>query len=192
MLNPGDKIFYEVTFLEFNFESSFNFEDHMRKNFFIYKFRNSSVKSFLELYLKVGSNYEWNDMLNVEEKKIKEMIQNERIDFFLFFKNLNLLGFFILDFRKHDIADLMYFGLLPKAIGYGYGENMLKRAINVSHEKNVKKITVNTNNLDHPRALHLYKKNGFKSLRTEIHSRILKKKNNQKDFSDFLKGKYNV
>ena len=192
MLNPGEKIFYEVIFLEYYFHSKFCMEKEKRKFFFAYKFKRSSAKSFLKLYNKVGYNYEWNDMLKIKEKIIKELIQNQKVDFFLYFKNLNLLGFFVLDFRKEGIADLMYFGLLPKAVGLGYGKNMLKFAMDESYKKNVKKITVNTNNLDHPSALPLYKKNGFRPLKKEIHSRTLVKQNAQKGFSDFLKGKYNV
>lgn len=192
MLNPGEKIFYEVIFLEYYFHSNFKIKKNKKNFFFVYKFKNSSAKSFLKLYNKVGYNYEWNDMLNVKQKIIRELIQNQQVDFFLFFKNLNLLGFFILDFRKKGVADLMYFGLLPKAIGLGYGKNMLKIAIDESYKKKVKKITVNTNNLDHPRALPLYKKNGFRPSKKEIHSRTLVKQNAQKGFSDFLKGKYYV
>ena len=37
----------------------------------------------------------------------------------------------------------------------------------------VRRMTVNTNSLDHPRALPLYQRAGFEPVRRETHSRVL-------------------
>tara|TARA_B100001057_G_C22749316_1_gene911108 strand:+ start:750 stop:1322 length:573 start_codon:yes stop_codon:yes gene_type:complete len=190
MLKSGERIFYEVSFLEKNLP--FHSASKDIDNSFAYKIKKPKAKHFFKLYNLVGYDYEWNDMYNVRNSEIEKMLKNLSIDFYLFFKNLKLLGFFILDFRKEKVCNLMYFGLLPDCIGLGYGNQMLKTALKKSSNKKFKKITVNTNTLDHPNALPLYRKMGFKVVKKEIHSRILVNSNNQKELSDLLERKKNV
>jgi len=190
MLKSGERIFYEVSFLEKNLPF---FSDTKGINdTFAYKIKNPKAKYFFKLYNLVGNDYEWNDMNCLKNSEVEQILKDTSIDFYLFFKNLKLLGFFILDFREKKICDLMYFGLLPDAIGLGYGSQMLKIALKKSSDKKFKKITVNTNTLDHPNALPLYKKMGFNVVKKEIHSRILINSNSQKELSDLLERKKNV
>ena len=190
MLEAGERIFYEVSFLEKNLP--FYSESKDINNTYAYKIKKPKAKYFFKLYNLVGHDYEWNDMYSFKSSQVEKMLKNLSIDFYLFFKNLQLLGFFILDFRKDKVCDLMYFGLLPDAIGFGYGTQMLKIALKKSSDKKFKKIIVNTNTLDHPNALPLYKKMGFKIVKKEIHSRILVNSNTQKELSDLLERKKNV
>ena len=98
---------------------------------------------------------------------------------FTFFKDGWTAGFFILDNRKKWVCELAYFGLVPEAMGYGYGEYLLKFAVLESWKsQDLRLLTVNTNTLDHSRALPLYKKVGFKIVRIENETRILTKPRN--------------
>ena len=81
-----------------------------------------------------------------------------------------------MDYRENRACDLTYFGLVPEAIGLGYGKYLLKFAVKESWKNNdIDLLTVNTNSLDHPLALHLYKEVGFKINRIESETRILTK-----------------
>ena len=63
---------------------------------------------------------------------------------------------------------------MPQAIGRGLGNWFLATAIDTGWEiKGTEKMTLNTNSLDHPRALGLYQKWGFMPVRQEEHKRIL-------------------
>ena len=71
-------------------------------------------------------------------------------------------GFFVLDGRAPRACDLAYFGLVPEAIGRGLGTFLLQTALHMAWDRpGTARVTVNTNSLDHPRALPLYQKAGF-------------------------------
>jgi GNAT superfamily N-acetyltransferase len=83
-------------------------------------------------------------------------------------------GFFILDCRDPDICDLALFGLAPQATGRGLGTYLLQTAVHMAWDRPAAvRVTVNTNSLDHPRALPLYQRAGFLPVRRETRSRVL-------------------
>ncbi|MBS1575589.1 MAG: GNAT family N-acetyltransferase, partial [Bacteroidetes bacterium] len=55
--------------------------------------------------------------------------------------------------------------------GKGLGKYALDWAINKAWSYNPQWIQLNTCELDHPHAIHNYKKRGFKETKTEIHQR---------------------
>ena len=73
-------------------------------------------------------------------------------------------GFFVLDGRAPERCDLAYFGLVPEAIGRGLGTFLLQTAVHMAWDRpGTAQVTVNTNSLDHPRALPLYQKAGLRA-----------------------------
>ena len=77
-------------------------------------------------------------------------------------------GFFILDCRAPEVCDLAYLGLVPEAIGRGLGTFLLHTALHMAWDRpGTARVSVNTNTLDHPRALPLYQKAGFAPVRRE-------------------------
>ena len=83
-------------------------------------------------------------------------------------------GFFVIDATRENIVDLAYFGLAPQAVGTGLGRFLLGTAIHTAWDlPGIRKLTVNTCTLDHPRALGLYQKLGFVPVRREERRRIL-------------------
>ena len=65
--------------------------------------------------------------------------------------------------------DLAYFGLMPEFIGLRLGGYLLNWGIDQAWSSTPGKVTVNTCDLDHPRALPLYQKMGFQPVRREVH-----------------------
>ena len=66
------------------------------------------------------------------------------------------VGFYMLDYRKKDICDLSFFGLVDEVIGIGLGKYLLQTAILTAWDsKKIKKLTVNTCSLDHKSAIYL-------------------------------------
>ena len=83
-------------------------------------------------------------------------------------------GFFLLDGSSDGVCDLAYFGLVPQAIGLGLGRWLLATAVETGWDlPGTKKMTVNTNTLDHPRALPMYQRAGFHPVRRETAKRKL-------------------
>ena len=60
-----------------------------------------------------------------------------------------------------------YFGLMPEFMGRRLGPYLLRWAVDAAWSTQPDKVTVNTCTLDHPKALSLYQKVGFRPVRQE-------------------------
>ena len=178
-LMPGDQISYKVFYLEMNEPPDFDWPQKPPGNIFIWNSIKPSTRYFFDLYAAVGSEYEWTDKYEVPIKELDDFLSHPFVRMFTFVKDGWTAGFFILDNRIEGICDLAYFGLVPEVIGCGYGGYLLKFAVKESWEaKDIQLLTVNTNSLDHPSALPLYKKVGFKLKNIEHEKRTLTRSRN--------------
>jgi predicted N-acetyltransferase YhbS len=59
-------------------------------------------------------------------------------------------------------AELAYFGIMPEFIGMGLGPYLLGQALDMLWHKEPARVLVNTCTLDHPKALPLYQRFGFR------------------------------
>lgn len=129
---------------------------------------------FLSLYDAVGQMYEWVDKHTEATEAVRAYIQDPDVALFVAYRDGWPNGFFQLDWRTPGTCELAYFGLVPEAIGGGLGGRLLRTAIATGWAPDgVTRMTVNTCTLDHPRALDLYKRVGFRPYRTEDHARVL-------------------
>ncbi len=129
---------------------------------------------FLALYGAVGRDYEWRDRFDQSEAEVAAFVGDPEVELWTLFQDGWPQGFFQLDFREAGVCDLAYFGMAPEAVGKGLGGKMLRIAIAKGWDRpGVTTMTVNTCELDHPRALGLYKSLGFQAVDTETRSRIL-------------------
>jgi GNAT superfamily N-acetyltransferase len=67
-----------------------------------------------------------------------------------------------LDLRKAGTANISYFGLMPEAIGKRLGYFFLYHTCMNAWLEPIQRLTINTCTLDHPRALPLYQRMGFR------------------------------
>jgi GNAT superfamily N-acetyltransferase len=129
---------------------------------------------FLDLYDAVGRDYEWVDQHKRPPGELASFLQDPAVVLYTFLRAGWPHGFFLLDGRREDVTDLCYFGLVPEAIGRGLGTFLLLTAVHTAWDRpGTARVTVNTNTLDHPRALALYQKAGFVPVRRERLRRIL-------------------
>jgi GNAT superfamily N-acetyltransferase len=63
--------------------------------------------------------------------------------------------------------EIVFFGLTPAYIGHRIGPWLLDRAIEHGLARGAQRLILNTNSIDHPRALDTYCKAGFRILRRE-------------------------
>lgn len=129
---------------------------------------------FLYLYRTVGAAFEWTDWLEHDEAAVRAYLDDERLELFTLFLDGWPGGFFVLDTRTDRVCDLGYFGLVPEARGRGLARWLLASAVRAGWDRpGVEKLTVNTNTLDHARAITLYQWAGFVPVRREEASRVL-------------------
>ena len=101
-------------------------------------------------------------LMEISEDEIDEFVNDKNVLLYTLIKDGWPVGFYMLDYRKEDICDLSFFGLVDEVIGVGLGKYLLQTAILTAWDsKKIKKLTVNTCSLDHKSAIYLYQKYGF-------------------------------
>ena len=112
---------------------------------------------------KAGFNHKYHLIrLGKSEDEIDEFVNDKNVLLYTLIKDGWPVGFYMLDYRKEDICDLSFFGLVDEVIGVGLGKYLLQTAILTAWDSGkIKKLTVNTCSLDHKSAIYLYQKYGF-------------------------------
>ncbi len=129
---------------------------------------------FLFLYHRVGRDYEWTDRHAEDEDALRAFVQHGKVQLHTMMFDGWPGGFFVLDAREAGVCDLAYFGLAEAALGRGLGKWLLGEAVRTAWAlPGVERVTVNTCSLDHPRALPMYQRAGFRPVRRTEVERVL-------------------
>src|SRR5690606_3373483 len=131
-----------------------------------------TVAFYRYLYNAVGGPWRWWYRRQMSDAELGGILADERIEVFVLYVDGAPAGYFELDRRGQPAAgggviDLAYFGLMPHVVGRGLGRYLLHAAIEQAWGYGPERLTVNTNTMDHPRALPLYQKMGFVPRRQE-------------------------
>ncbi|MEL7153536.1 MAG: hypothetical protein AAFN51_07060 [Pseudomonadota bacterium] len=174
-LNPGDEVEYVVTFLEMNQRPTAPVPPRpVNVNTALLCAEDAPPDYFLYLYSTVGAAHEWTDWLDRPRSELEAFVGNPQILLYTLMLDGWPGGFFMLDTSESPTCDLAYFGLVPQAVGRKLGRWFLATAVETGWSlPSVERMTVNTNTLDHPRALGLYQRVGFQPIRRETHRRTL-------------------
>jgi GNAT superfamily N-acetyltransferase len=119
------------------------------------------------LYRAVGGNWVWVERLTLSDAALAEKIHRRGIEVFVLYANGSPAGYFELDFADPASVRLVYFGLMQEWTGKRIGPWFLGAAIGEAFSRGAGEILVNTCTLDHPAALPLYQRLGFKPVRRE-------------------------
>jgi GNAT superfamily N-acetyltransferase len=149
-----------VTFLEMKAKSSVLVPAPKGK-IAILRAENPPVHFYRYLYNTIGEAYCWVDRRKVDDKALAAILRDPLVELYILNVDGCPAGMAELDFRKKDIANLAYFGLMPEFVGRGLGFFFLHQAVHLAWSKPIEKFLVNTCTLDHPRALPLYQRVGF-------------------------------
>lgn len=141
------------------------------------------VSFFRYLYHVVGRDYEWTDLHAVSDEDLRAFAQDPAVALYVAYLTGWPAGFAMLDRRAlpdraPGLCEIAYFGLAPEAIGRGMGDWLLGCAVHAAWEgvwagSPSSRLSVNTCTLDHPRALPLYQRWGFRPVRRERRRRVL-------------------
>lgn len=122
---------------------------------------------FRYLYDAVGRDHKWTDLHALSDDQLAAFAQDPEVALYVLYLTGWPAGFIMLDKRAGDVCDIAYFGMAPEAMGRGLGDWLLGTGVHMAWDAAPRKLTVNTCSLDHPRALPLYQKWGFRPVRRE-------------------------
>jgi GNAT superfamily N-acetyltransferase len=128
-----------------------------------------TVSFYRFLYDSVGRNWKWVDRKKLNDEELQIIIRDQRVEIHVLYVKGVPAGYAELDFRRSEEVEIAYFGLMPEFIGRGMGRFLLLWAIHTAWDRKPKRLWVHTCTLDHPGALPLYQKCGFKIYKTEEH-----------------------
>jgi ribosomal protein S18 acetylase RimI-like enzyme len=123
---------------------------------------NPSVALYREIYDSVGRPWLWYERKLMSDEALAALLGRPDHELHVARHHSELVGYFEL-----GDSELVFFGLTPAYIGRRIGPWLLDRAIERAFANGIAKLRLNTNTLDHPRALDTYRKAGFRVVRTK-------------------------
>jgi GNAT superfamily N-acetyltransferase len=119
------------------------------------------------LYAAVGGSWLWVERLELSDKALSGKVHRDGIEIYVLYGNGAPAGYYELDFADSASTRLVYFGLVPEWTGKRIGPWLLGAAVSEALSRGASEVLVNTCTMDHPAALPLYQRMGFRPIRRE-------------------------
>lgn len=125
------------------------------------------LQTFLSWYKAVGQRWFWWERIAMDPNQLRRLLRQKSREFYRLQTGAShqipgqFLGFGELLLEGHK-AELVFFGLAEGAIGKGFGRPFLELLCAQAFAAGCRQLTVHTCSLDHPGALSLYRKVGFR------------------------------
>lgn len=127
-----------------------------------------SVGYYRYLYAQTGRDWVWYERRALGDAALAAEIAGPDVEIHVLHVDGEPAGYVELDYRRMPAeAELRFFGLMPRFVGRGIGPWMLDWAIREAWRRDPRQLVVNTCTLDHPKALPLYQRMGFRAVRQE-------------------------
>jgi ribosomal protein S18 acetylase RimI-like enzyme len=126
-----------------------------------------TVSFYRYLYDAVGRQWVWSDRKVLTDDELEAAIRHPLVEIFVLYVDGVPAGYFELDRRPAPDIDLAYFGIMPEFLGRRLGPYLLAQAIDEAWRHGPARLTVNTCTLDHPKALPMYQRFGFRAYQRE-------------------------
>ncbi len=129
-----------------------------------------TTAAYREVYYGVGEAWDWLDRMVMPDAELDALINRDDTFHYRFYIQDQLAGMaeYVV---TPAFTEVQYFGLLPAFVGKGWGLYFLNQVIYQAWQFGRPLIQLNTCSLDHPNALSVYQKAGFKIVREEVQER---------------------
>ncbi len=124
------------------------------------------VDEYLALYESVGRPLRWDQRLKMPRAELERLLQSARSQVCVL-RDATGRALGLCEFERSSLSEieLKNFGLVPSAQGRGLGSWLLLTALHQEWELHPKRIWLHTDEWDHPAALHVYERAGFRIYR---------------------------
>jgi len=151
-----------VTFLEMNAKPTALPPPQPRGKVALLRAEKPPTHFYRYLYDTIGNDYYWVDRRKLSPEALTPVIHDPLNQLFVLYTDGSPAGMAELDFRKTGLCNISYFGLMPETIGRRLGFFFLYHTCINAWLQPIERLTINTCTLDHPRALPLYQRMGFR------------------------------
>jgi ribosomal protein S18 acetylase RimI-like enzyme len=117
---------------------------------------------YRELYDRVGRPWLWYERRLLSDAALQTLLEQPGHELHVARHDGDLVGY--IELAGDDLA---FFGLTLAYVGRRIGPWLLDRAVERAFARGTTALTLNTNTLDHPRALDTYRRAGFRTVRRE-------------------------
>jgi GNAT superfamily N-acetyltransferase len=121
-----------------------------------------TISFYRYLYDAIGKDWRWYERKLLGDAELAAIIHDPRVEVNVLWLDGVPAGLAELDRRDLPDVELAYFGIVPEFIGQGVGRYLLDWAIHHGWRPRPRRFWVHTCDLDHPRALAVYQKAGFR------------------------------
>lgn len=129
--------------------------------------RRVSPAFYRTFYRRIGESWLWWERLQLDDVALAGLLMDPGIEIRLLQRGPEILGYSELDRRDPDDVELAYFGLIPDAIGKGFGRFLMNETLKAAWSRGPRRVWLHTCSEDHPCALAFYRTAGFRSYRVE-------------------------
>jgi GNAT superfamily N-acetyltransferase len=123
---------------------------------------------YRELFRQVGAEWLWFSRLALGDPELTAIIRDPRVQVYGLTRDGRDQGLLELDQRAWPDVELAFLGLTRDAIGRGAGRWLIARALALAWAPGPRRVWVHTCTFDHPRALSLYLRAGFRPYRRAV------------------------
>lgn len=121
------------------------------------------------LFRAVGERWLWFSRLRLPDDALAAILHDPAVEVYALQSQGQEIGLLELDFRRAGAVELAFLGVVPEAIGQGYGRFLMAQAMaRVRRQDGPIRFWVHTCTLDHPQAVAFYVRAGFVPIRYQV------------------------
>jgi GNAT superfamily N-acetyltransferase len=114
------------------------------------------------LFRAVGEDWLWFSRLALSDQELRALLHDPAIETYVLSDGEGQIGLVELDFRQAAECELVFLGVIKRAIGRGAGGHLMDRALAIAWSHPIKRFWLHTCHLDHPNALTFYQRFGLR------------------------------
>ncbi|MEM1140774.1 MAG: GNAT family N-acetyltransferase [Pseudomonadota bacterium] len=120
------------------------------------------ITQYRMLYDEIGRSHAWVSRKRLSDRDLTRLLHDPAIHFTRLDHGNTPIGFYELNATRLPDIEITFLGLIPTAIGRGWGRFLLTHAMDTAYGIGAKRLHLQTCTLDHPTALGLYRRAGFR------------------------------
>ncbi|PSC06920.1 GNAT family N-acetyltransferase [Alsobacter soli] len=157
---PAGKIASVVTYLEMR-ERPARARGPEKPELSVERIGPADTARYKEVYRAIGERWFWFSRLAIPDAALAQFLSNPRVEAYAAVREGRDIGLMEIDFRGKGEAEIVYFGLVDRAVGQGAGRWLMDQALAVAWARPIRRCWLHTCTLDHPGAVGFYRRSGF-------------------------------